>query len=120
MSDYRNPNDPFQRDSPYDLNARTDNAASGWIAGGVLLAIVIGVALGIGHMPNQSNHSTTINNASPPMAQPSDQPSRTSFADADRIPDQGPAEISCPDPAAAITNTAQNETNGRVLQRGRF
>ena len=38
MSDYRNPNDPLQRDLPYDLNARTGNVASGWIAGGVFLA----------------------------------------------------------------------------------
>jgi hypothetical protein len=28
MSDYRNPNDPLHRDSPYDLNARTSNVAS--------------------------------------------------------------------------------------------
>ena len=95
MSDYRNPNDPFQRDSPYDLNARTDNAASGWIAGGVLLAIVIGLVLGIGHMPNQSNHSTTVNNASSPMAQPSGPASRT-YSPTPMSPVQGPAQSPAP------------------------
>jgi hypothetical protein len=70
VSDYRNSNDPLQRDSPYDLNARTGNTASGWIAGGVFLVIVIGLVFGIGHMPNQSTQSTTVNNAPPPMTQP--------------------------------------------------
>ena len=40
------------------------------IAGGVFLVIVIGLVFGIGHMPNQSTQSTTVNNAPPPMTQP--------------------------------------------------
>jgi hypothetical protein len=90
MSDYRNQNDPLQRDSPYDLNARTGNVASGWVAGGVLLAVVIGLVLGIGHMPNQANHNTTVNNASPPMVQPSGPASRT-YSPTPMNPERNPA-----------------------------
>jgi hypothetical protein len=73
MSDYRNPNDPSWRDSPYNFNARSGNVASGWIAGGVFLVIVIGLAFGVGHMPNHGNNSpnnTTANNTSMPATQP--------------------------------------------------
>ena len=77
MSDYRNRNDLLQRDSPYDdLNARPSNAASGWVAGGVLLLIVIGLAFGISRMPNEANHNTAVH-APPPITQPSGPGSRT-------------------------------------------
>jgi hypothetical protein len=90
MSDYRNPNDPLQRDSPYDLSSRIGNVASGWVAGGVFLVIVIGLVLGIGHMPNQANHNTTVNNATPPVAQPSGPASRT-YSPTPMSPEQNPA-----------------------------
>jgi hypothetical protein len=71
MSDYNNPNDPSRRDSSYDLNARSRNAASGWIAGGVFLVIIIGLAFGVGHMPNHGkNDSTAVNGSPPPATQP--------------------------------------------------
>jgi hypothetical protein len=89
MSDYRNPNDPLQRDSPYDLNARTGNAASGWIAGAVFLVIVIGIAFGIGHMPNQANTNTTGNNVPATQPAPSGPASRT-FSPTPMSPPQTP------------------------------
>jgi hypothetical protein len=95
MSDYRNPNDPLQRDSPYDLNVRTGNVASGWIAGGVFLVIVIGLAFGIGHTPNQANHGTTANNTSPPAVQPSGPASRT-YSPTPMSPLQSPAQTPAP------------------------
>jgi hypothetical protein len=95
MSDYRNPNDPLQRDSPYDLNARTSNVASGWIAGGVFLVIVIGLAFGIGHTPNQANQSATANNTSPPAVQPSGPASRT-YSPTPMSPLQSPAQTPAP------------------------
>jgi len=70
MSDYRNPNDLSRRDSPYDLNARTGNIASGWIAAGVFLVLVIGLAFGIGHTPNHDANSSMANKASLPVTQP--------------------------------------------------
>ncbi|MGA8610886.1 MAG: hypothetical protein WB760_04075 [Xanthobacteraceae bacterium] len=96
MSDYRYPNDPLQRDSPYDLNARTGNVASGWIAGGVFLVIVIGLVFGIGHMPNQANHNTPVNNASP-MAQPVPSgPASRTYSPTPMSPIQSPAQTPAP------------------------
>jgi hypothetical protein len=97
MSDYRNPNDPLQRDSPYDLNARPGNATSGWIAGGVILVIAIGLAFGIGHMPNQANHNATANNTPPPAAaaRPSGPATRT-YSPTPLNPVQTPAQTSAP------------------------
>jgi hypothetical protein len=96
MSDYRNPNDPMQRDSPYDLNARTGNAASGWIAGGVLLVIIIGLLFGVGHMPNQDNNKTA-NNIPPPATQlaPSGPATRT-YSPTPISPVQTPAQTPAP------------------------
>ena len=39
--DYRNPEDPFQRDTAYDPNVRTGNSAWGWLAAAVFVAIVL-------------------------------------------------------------------------------
>lgn len=97
MSDYRNPNDALQRNSPCDLNARTGNTASGWIAGGVFLVIVIGLVFGIGHMPNQANHSTTVNNAPPPMLQPAPSgPAGRTYSPTPMSSVQGPAQTPAP------------------------
>lgn len=98
MSEYRNPNDPLQRDLPYDLNSRTGNVASGWVAGGVFLVIVIGLVLDIGHMPNQANHNTTIDSASPPAAQPSGPASRT-YSPTPMNPEQNATPGPAPAPA---------------------
>src|SRR5579872_5646136 len=59
MSDFRNsdlgePNDPLRRDYRYDEDARSANAAWGWIAGAVFVVIVLLVAFGIGHSPNSN------------------------------------------------------------------
>jgi hypothetical protein len=70
MSDYRNSSDPARRDVPYDLNARTSNVASGWIAAGVFLVLVIGLAFGIGHAPNHDNNNSAANNPPPTATQP--------------------------------------------------
>jgi hypothetical protein len=67
MSDYRNPNDPFPSDMR-DPDARSANAAWGWIAGAVFVVIVLAVAFGIGHQPNQPGTDTLANNAPPPAA----------------------------------------------------
>jgi hypothetical protein len=103
MSDYRNPNDPLQRDSPYDLNARTGNVASGWIAGGVFLVIIIGLAFGIGHMPNHTNNNSVANNTSVPATTPSGPASRTysptPMSPMSPAPNPGPAQPQNPAPA---------------------
>jgi hypothetical protein len=74
MSDYRDANDPLQRNTPYDLNARDKGGALAWIAGGVLVAILVGFAVGINHTntagnsgPNvASNNTPTVNRPAPP------------------------------------------------------
>ncbi len=72
MSDYRNadfrdPNDPLRRDMRYDEDARTSNAAWGWIAGAVFVVVVLAVAFGIGHTSNP-NMNTAANDTTPPAA----------------------------------------------------
>lgn len=54
MTDYRDPNDPLRRDTVYDPNVRSSNAAWGWIAGIVFLGIIVALAFGVGRSPNQS------------------------------------------------------------------
>ena len=59
--DYRNPEDPFQRDTAYDPNVRTGNSAWGWIAAAVFVAIVLAVVFGMGHQPGQNGTNTASN-----------------------------------------------------------
>jgi hypothetical protein len=99
MSDYRNLDDPLQRDSPNDLNARTGNAASGWIAGGVFLLILIGLAFGVGHMPNQGNSNTVANNPPPPATQPAPSgPATRTYSPTPMSPMQGPMQSPAQNP----------------------
>jgi cell division protein FtsN len=70
MSDFRNvdhrdPTDPVRREPPV-RDARAMNAMFGWIAAGVFLVVVLGVAFGIGHRPSQFH--TASNDATPPAA----------------------------------------------------
>ncbi len=79
---YRSPNDPLRRDVADDPAARRTNAAWGWVAGAVFLAIVLAIAFGVGHSPNQPNSTVANNNAPPPaatqpMAPPAGPASRT-------------------------------------------
>jgi uncharacterized iron-regulated membrane protein len=102
MSDYRNPNDPSWRDSPYDLNARTGNATSGWIAGGVFLLILIGLAFGVGHMPNHGNNNSVANNTPPPTTQPAPTgPATHTFSPTPMSPAQSPTRTPVPDSTPA-------------------
>ena len=66
--DYRNPQDPFQRDTAYDPNVRTGNSAWGWIAAAVFVAIVLAVVFGMGHQPGQNGTNTASNEMRPPAA----------------------------------------------------
>jgi hypothetical protein len=73
MSDYRNSefdyrNDPLRRDPAYDPDARAMNATWGWIAAAVFIVVVLAVAFGIGHEPNQSGTNTASNDVMPPAA----------------------------------------------------
>ena len=70
MSDYnfRNPEDPFERDTAYDPNARTGNSAWGWIAAAVFVAIVLAVVFGMGRQPSQNGTNTAMNQTKPPAA----------------------------------------------------
>ena len=73
MSDYRNSefdyqNDPLRRAPAYDPDARAMNATWGWIAAAVFIVVVLAVAFGIGHEPNQSGTNTASNDVTPPAA----------------------------------------------------
>src|SRR5262249_20150507 len=66
--DYRNPEDPFQRDAAYDPSARSGNAAWGWVAAAVFVAIVLAVVFGMGHQPGQNGTNTAANETRPPAS----------------------------------------------------
>ena len=63
MADYRD--DPTRRDLGYDPDARTANAVWAWVASAVFLVVVLAIAFGVGHVPNQGNN-TLASNISPP------------------------------------------------------
>ena len=93
--DYRNPEDPFQRDTAYDPNARTGNSAWGWIAAAVFVAIVLAVLFGMGRQPAQNGTNTASNEMRPPattqMKPPATNPSPASPAPANPAPPVTPA-----------------------------
>jgi Na+/H+-dicarboxylate symporter len=66
--DYRNPEDPFQRDTAYDSSVRTGNSAWGWVAAAVFVAIVLAVVFGMGHQPGQNGTNIAANETRPPAA----------------------------------------------------
>jgi hypothetical protein len=71
MPDYRNPNDPLWRGPQYEPATSGSNASWGWIAGAVVLVVLVAVAFGIGHGPTQtaSNDTPATNHlAAPPPA----------------------------------------------------
>jgi hypothetical protein len=74
MSEYRNANDPMGRDTPYDLNAGRGSGAWGWIAGAVLIAILVGLAFGVSRTPNQQGSNVANNNAPITRTQPAPAP----------------------------------------------
>jgi hypothetical protein len=64
--DYRNADDPLQRNAPYDPQARPMNATWGWIAAAIFVVVVLAVAFGVGHQPGQTGTNTASNDTSPP------------------------------------------------------
>jgi hypothetical protein len=100
MSEFRDPNDPLGRDTPYDLNARRDGAGWGWAAGAVVVIILVALAFGIGRNPsNQAGTNVAANN--PPLTQPSPAPSGpagSAFSPAPMNP-SGPAPMNPSGPA---------------------
>jgi len=79
MSDYRNPDDPMWRNASYDPEARRQTAAWGWIAAAVFLVVVLAIAFGVRHKPNQQTAANNmppaaIGLAPPPVSTPSPSP----------------------------------------------
>ena len=106
--DYRNPEDPFQRDTAYDPNVRTGNSAWGWIAAAVFVAIVLAVVFGMGHQPGQNGTNTASNEMRSPattqMAPPA-KPSPTTSAAPSTTP--APANPAPPVTPAPNSNPQQ-------------
>jgi hypothetical protein len=63
MSDYRDPNDPMWRDTPYTANDRGYSATWGWVAGAVFLVIVLAIALGVRNEPTHTASNDTAPSA---------------------------------------------------------
>ncbi len=99
MSDYRDANDPLQRNTPIDLNARDRGGAWAWIAGAVLVAILVAFAVGIKHTNTASSPGSNVaSNNTPMMSRPAPTPSgpaSPSFTPAPTDP-SNPAPLSPP------------------------
>jgi hypothetical protein len=63
---YRDPNDPMTGNIGYEPASR-GNTGWGWIAGAVFLVIVLALAFGAGHEPN-NNSRVASNSPTPPAA----------------------------------------------------
>jgi hypothetical protein len=97
--DYRNPEDPFQRDTAYDPNVRSGNSAWGWVAAAVFVAIVLAVVFGMGRQPGQNGTNTAMNQTKPPAATQMMPPASTT---------PSPAMPSPANPAPPITPAPSN------------
>ena len=64
MSDYRDPNDPMWRDTPY-TSERGYGATWGWVAGAVFLVIVPAIALGVRNEPTHTASNDTAAHTTP-------------------------------------------------------
>jgi cytoskeletal protein RodZ len=61
MSDYRDPDFGNGNNMRADPDTRVANSAWGWIAGAVVLVVLLAVAFGIGHQPSQNGTETALN-----------------------------------------------------------
>jgi len=71
MSDYRNPNDPMWQGGEYEPAGRSYGSGWGWIAGAVVLVVLVAIIFGAGHGPtktafNENRPAGTL--AAPPPA----------------------------------------------------
>ncbi len=64
MSDFRDPNDPTWRNAAYDPNARGYGSTWGWVIGALFVLVVLVIAFGTKHEPNQ----TASNDVNPPAS----------------------------------------------------
>lgn len=100
MSDFRNANDPWGRDSPYDLNARGGSSVWGWIAAAVFLVIILALAFGSAHAPNRAGTDNMAYNNPAARDQPAPVPSGpagTAFSPTPMNP-ANPAPLNPPQP----------------------
>ena len=61
MSNYRDPNDPMWRNTPYAADDRGNGATWGWVAAAVFIVIVLAIAFGVRNEPTH----TASNDAAP-------------------------------------------------------
>jgi hypothetical protein len=100
--DYRNADDPAQRNAPYEPATRPMNAAWGWIAAGVFIVVVLAVAFGFGHQSGPGGTNTASNDTAPPAISHTAPP-----ASAPAPAGTGPASSS-PAPVSPTPNPAPN------------
>jgi hypothetical protein len=72
MSDYRNPNDPMWQGGEYEPAGRSNTSSWAWVAGAVVVVVLIAIVFGAGHGPTRTayneNRPTAGNLAAPPPA----------------------------------------------------
>jgi hypothetical protein len=98
MSDYRNANDPLQRNTSQDLNVRDTGGALAWIAGAVLVVILAAFAFGINYANTTNNSGPKVaSNNAPALNQPPSGPASPAFTPAPMNP-SNPMPTSPPPP----------------------
>ena len=71
MSDYRNPNDPMWQGGEYEPAGRSYGSGWGWIAGAVVLVVLVAIIFGAGRGPTKTafnENRPTGDLAAPPPA----------------------------------------------------
>mgnify|MGYP001496572250 CR=1 FL=1 len=77
MSDFRDPSDPLWRGGSYEPATRGNNVSWGWIAGALVLAVLVAIAFGARHPTQTASNETSTPAASqsaPPVAAPHTSP----------------------------------------------
>jgi hypothetical protein len=71
MSDYRNPNDPMWQGGEYEPAGRSYGSGWAWVAGAVVLVVLIAIVFGAGREPTKTafnEHKPTAGNLAPAPA----------------------------------------------------
>ncbi|MGC1359442.1 MAG: hypothetical protein WA851_27315 [Xanthobacteraceae bacterium] len=95
MSDYRNPNDPMWQGGEYEPAGRSYGSGWGWLAGAVVIVVLIAIVFGAGHGPTR----TAMNENRPPAGHMAPPPAPTPALPGLTPPPANPAQTSPAAPA---------------------
>jgi hypothetical protein len=97
MSDYRDPNDPYNRNIGYEPTSASTKTGWVWLAAAIFFVIVLAVAFGVGHEPNRvASNDRTAPSAMSPLTPPAARSPATPTPTPSLIPPQAPSPTPTP------------------------